>query len=138
MQMTIGLAALLPFWSAIARMGSARRNQSVRVAVTSVILLSGIFYALAGWPKGFPEVTEMKPVLERWKMALSLSARSSFHFTASHYSGRAAAEESHPLSVGCGGDFPDYSQGWWLTKALKEALSRNPVGEVRVRGAGEK
>ena len=44
----------------------------------------------------------------------------------------------HYLALVQAGLCPDYSGGAWLMKALKDARSRTPVGEVHVKGAGRK
>jgi hypothetical protein len=139
MQMTIGLAGLLPLLVCYRADESVRTNQSVRVALASVILLSGIFYALAGWQQGLSRCYGTYRALERWKMALSLWREAPFISPLPiTLAGPPPRSRVHYLTAVAAGLCPDYSQGWWLTKALQDALSRPPVGEVRVRGRGEK
>jgi hypothetical protein len=139
MQMTIGLAGLWPILVCYRADGSARRNQRVRLAVASAVLLSGIFYALAGWQGGIENSHKYYRAVERWKLALSLWREAPF------ISPLPISKVVPPprrrtqyLSLVQAGLCPDYSGGWWLTKALKDALSREPVGEVQVKGRGEK
>lgn len=139
MQMTVGLAGLLPILICRRADRSARRNQRVRLAIASAVLLSGIFYALAGWQSGIYKSHRYHRELERRKIALSLWREAPFisPIPTSHVVIPARLRTQY-LSMAQAGLCPDDSRGWWLTKALKDALSRNPVGEVRVKGTGEK
>jgi hypothetical protein len=111
----------------------------VRMAVAGAILLSGIFYALAGWQQGLSRCYGTNRTFERWKMALSLWREAPFISPLPiSLAGPPPRSRVQYLSAVAAGFCPDYSQGWWLMKALKEALSQKPVGAVRVRGAGEK
>jgi hypothetical protein len=111
----------------------------MRLAIATAILLSGIFYALGGWQGGIYKSYRFSRFFERQKMALSLWREAPF------ISPLTIPEVVPPprlrtqyLSMVGAGFCPDYSRGWWLTKALKDALSREPVGKVHVKGTGGK
>ncbi|MBA2435397.1 MAG: hypothetical protein H0V54_10040 [Chthoniobacterales bacterium] len=139
MQMTVGLAGLAAILACSFANGSGRSYQKTRLVVASLLLLSGIFYALAGWQRGITRCHRHHLVLVQRQLALSLwrEAPSILPLPMS------AAEppprrRTQYLSLVDAGLSPDYSGGLWLTKALKEAKDLQPVGEVRVRGEGEK
>jgi hypothetical protein len=136
-QMTVGLVGLIPILLRQRADGSARRNQKARLAFANAILISGILYALAGWQSGIENSHKYHRALERWKMALSLWREAPFisPLPISHLVPKLRTQY---LSVVEAGLCPDYSGGWWLAKALKDARSQKPVGEVRVKGTGGK
>jgi hypothetical protein len=138
MQMTLGLAGLLPILICHRADGSPRKNQRVGLAIAGAVFVSGIFYALAGWQSGINQSHKYSRALARREMALSLWREAPFI---------SPLPTSHPvvpprlrtqyLAMVQAGLCPDNSRGWWLTKALKDALSRDPVGKVKLTGRGE-
>jgi hypothetical protein len=139
MQMTIGLAGLVPILICYRADGSARRYQKMRLAAASAVLLGGIFYALAGWQTGIEVSHRHYRALLRRKIALSLWREAPFISPLPISQVVPPPDRRvHYLSLVQAGLCPDYSGGWWLAKALKDARSRAPVGEVQVRGTGEK
>jgi hypothetical protein len=139
MQMTVGLAGLLPILICHRADGSPRRNQRLRLAIASAVLLSGIFYTLAGWQSGIEKSHGYYRALERRKMALSLWREAPFisPLPVSQVVPPARLRTQY-LAMVQAGLCPDNSRGWWLTKALKDARSRDPVGKVKLTGTGEK
>lgn len=139
MQMTIGVAGLLPILVCYDADGSARRYLKVRFAVTSAVLLGGILYALAGWQGGIDASHKYYLALVRWKIALSLWREAPF-ISPLPISNPAllGRRRTQYLSMVQAGLCPDYSGGWWLSKAIKDARSKMPVGEVRIRETGGK
>ncbi len=139
MQMTIGLTGLLPILLCYRADGSARGNQQVRRAAAMAVLLGGSLYALAGWQSGVQVSWGHHRALLRRKIALSLWREAPFISPLPISQVVPPPDRRvHYLALVQAGICPDYSGGWWLTEALKKARSRAPVGEVQVRGVGEK
>lgn len=138
-QISVGLAGLLPILICLRGDGRARGNQRVLKVVAIAILLGGSFYALAGWPAGISNSQRYHRMLERWKMALSLWREAPFisPLPISDVVPPARFRTQY-LSIVEAGLHADYSQGRWLAKSLDEALTREPVGKVRLRGQGKK
>ena len=139
MQMTIALAWLLPMVIFHRGDGTRRGYQKTQLALVSLLLLSGIFYALAGWQDGIKASQKHYSSLVRYTIALSLW-REAPEISPLPISKTAppARRRVHYLALVQAGLCPDYSGGAWLMKALKDARSRTPVGEVHVKGAGRK
>jgi hypothetical protein len=139
MQMTIGLAGLVPILICYRADGSPRRYQKALVAVAISVLLAGSFYAVRGWQSGFQVSHRHYRALLRRKIALSLWREAPF------ISPLPIAQvvpppdrRVHYLTMVQAGLLPDYGGDWRLIETLKNARSRTPVGQVQVRGAGEK
>ncbi len=136
-QLTIGLAGLLPILVCYRADGTAHRSQKARLALVGIILLGGILFALSGWPNGVARSQQYQRAILRYRMALSLWGEAPF-ISPIPTSVNLPRRRTHYLAMVEAGLIPDYSGGLWLTRALQEAQSRKPVGQVQLKGKGKK
>ena len=136
-QLTVGLAGLLPILVCYRVDGTARRSQEARLASVGAILLGGILFALSGWPNGMARSQQYRRTIMRYRMALSLWAEAPM-ISPVPTAVALPRRRTHYLAMVEAGLIPDYSGGLWLTKALQEAQSREPVGQVHLKGQGVK
>lgn len=136
-QLAIGLAGLLPILVCYRADGTARRSQKARLALVAVILLGGLLFAFSGWPNGIAGSQRHQRAILRYRMALSLWREAPFISPIPH-SRIVPRHRTHYLAMVEAGLIPDYGRGLWLSKALQEARSREPVGQVHLKGKGAK